>query len=61
MLMLTEAQIERGSGAGRSATRIRGGARRSFEDGPLLDVSGLRTPRNDVWCSCEARGGVSVA
>ena len=26
MLMLTEAQIERGSGAGRSATRIRGGA-----------------------------------
>jgi len=26
MLMLTEAQIERGSGAGRSATRTRGGA-----------------------------------
>jgi hypothetical protein len=31
--MLTEARIERGSGAGRSATRTRGGAGRSFEDG----------------------------
>jgi hypothetical protein len=31
--MLTEARIERGSGAGRSVTRTRGGAGRSFEDG----------------------------